>query len=237
MLEPGELLGHLLSGGGGYGDPREREPERVREDVLSRFVGFERAREVYGVVFEREILDDSLDSRRARDGTPAERAMTRFPGFSLDGKVAMVTGASSGIGTAIAQALSDAGASVVLTGRDEERLRALRRACGEWHVVVADLAADDAPAKIVAETIDAFGAHERVVHSAGIFWPKPFADAPLEDFDEQFRVNVRGALRAHAGGAAASAAGRSRSSSSPRSPGRSASRARPPTARRRVRSS
>jgi N-methylhydantoinase B/oxoprolinase/acetone carboxylase alpha subunit len=60
VLERGELLGHLLSGGGGYGAPRAREPERVREDVLSRFVGFERARDVYGVAFEREVLDDSL---------------------------------------------------------------------------------------------------------------------------------------------------------------------------------
>jgi N-methylhydantoinase B/oxoprolinase/acetone carboxylase alpha subunit len=70
-LQPGELLGHLLSGGGGYGDPREREPARVREDVLARFVGFERARDVYGVVFEREVLDDSLavdedETRRLR---------------------------------------------------------------------------------------------------------------------------------------------------------------------------
>src|SRR2546428_1064641 len=61
VLEPGELLGHSLSGGGGYGDPREREPERVREDVLARFVGFERARDVYGVAFKRDVLDDSLE--------------------------------------------------------------------------------------------------------------------------------------------------------------------------------
>jgi N-methylhydantoinase B len=61
VLEPGELLGHLLSGGGGYGDPREREPELVRDDVLARFVTFERAREVYGVAFRREVLDDSLE--------------------------------------------------------------------------------------------------------------------------------------------------------------------------------
>ena len=60
VVEPGELLGHLLSGGGGYGDPHEREPERVRDDVLARFVSFERAREVYGVAFAREELDDSL---------------------------------------------------------------------------------------------------------------------------------------------------------------------------------
>jgi N-methylhydantoinase B len=60
VLEPGELLGHLLSGGGGYGDPRAREPERVREDVLARFVSIERARDVYGVAFTGAALDDSL---------------------------------------------------------------------------------------------------------------------------------------------------------------------------------
>jgi N-methylhydantoinase B len=61
VLQPGELLGHLLSGGGGYGDPREREPERVREDVLMRFVSVERAREAYGVAFTTDALDDSLE--------------------------------------------------------------------------------------------------------------------------------------------------------------------------------
>jgi N-methylhydantoinase B len=71
VLPPGELLGHLLSGGGGYGDPRERESGRVREDVLARFVSFDRAREVYGVAFERDVLDDSLavdeaETRRLR---------------------------------------------------------------------------------------------------------------------------------------------------------------------------
>jgi N-methylhydantoinase B len=61
VLAPGELLGHLLSGGGGYGDPRAREPERVRDDVLSQFVSFERARDVYGVAFASDVLDDSLE--------------------------------------------------------------------------------------------------------------------------------------------------------------------------------
>jgi N-methylhydantoinase B/oxoprolinase/acetone carboxylase alpha subunit len=60
LLQPGELLGHLLSGGGGYGNAREREPERVRADVLAGFVSFGRARSVYGVAFERDVLDDSL---------------------------------------------------------------------------------------------------------------------------------------------------------------------------------
>ena len=117
--------------------------------------------------------------------------MTTFPGFALDGKVVVVTGASSGIGAAIAKAMSEAGARVVLTGRDEERLRAVARELGEHQVVAADLAEDAAPARIVSEAVGAFGALNVVVHSAGIFWPKPFAEAPLTDFDAQFRVNVR----------------------------------------------
>jgi N-methylhydantoinase B/oxoprolinase/acetone carboxylase alpha subunit len=60
VLEPGEVLGHALSGGGGYGSAFERERELAREDVLARFVSFERAQEVYGVAFESEVLDDSL---------------------------------------------------------------------------------------------------------------------------------------------------------------------------------
>jgi NAD(P)-dependent dehydrogenase (short-subunit alcohol dehydrogenase family) len=117
--------------------------------------------------------------------------VSRFPGFSLEEKVAVVTGASSGIGTAIAQALSDAGARLVLSGRSAERLRACANSLGEHHVVAADLTEDGAPALLVSETLAAFGALNVLVHSAGIFWPKPFAEAPLSDFDRQFEVNVR----------------------------------------------
>jgi NAD(P)-dependent dehydrogenase (short-subunit alcohol dehydrogenase family) len=111
--------------------------------------------------------------------------------FSLDGKVAIVTGASSGIGAEIARAMSQAGAKVVLVGRDQKRLERCAADCGENRVVNVDLVADDAPARIVSETLAAFGGIDSVVHTAGIFWPKPLGDAPLEDFDGQWRVNVR----------------------------------------------
>jgi NAD(P)-dependent dehydrogenase (short-subunit alcohol dehydrogenase family) len=117
--------------------------------------------------------------------------MSTFPSFSLEGKVAIVTGASSGIGFSIAEAMSEAGAKVVLVGRDEERLRRCAERCREHRVLAVDLIEDDAPARIVAETLSAFGAVDSIVHSAGIFWPKPLAEAPLEDFDMQWRVNVR----------------------------------------------
>jgi len=68
----GETLGHRLSGGGGYGDPRQREADLVRQDVLSHFVSLDRAREVYGVVFTGTSIDDSLEvdeaaTRRLRE--------------------------------------------------------------------------------------------------------------------------------------------------------------------------
>jgi NAD(P)-dependent dehydrogenase (short-subunit alcohol dehydrogenase family) len=117
--------------------------------------------------------------------------MSRFPSPRLDDKVAVVTGASSGIGYAIAEAMSEAGAKLVLVGRNEERLRRCAGACGEAHVVAVELVADAAPALIVSEALAAFGRIDSIVHSAGIFWPKPLAEAPLEDFDMQWRVNVR----------------------------------------------
>jgi NAD(P)-dependent dehydrogenase (short-subunit alcohol dehydrogenase family) len=117
--------------------------------------------------------------------------MSHDPGFGLDGKVAVVTGASSGIGAACAEAMSRAGARVVLVGRNEERLRRVEERVGEHRVIAVDLAEADAHTRIVRETVEAFGAIDSIVHSAGIFWPNPLAEASLEDFDMQWRVNVR----------------------------------------------
>jgi NAD(P)-dependent dehydrogenase (short-subunit alcohol dehydrogenase family) len=118
--------------------------------------------------------------------------MTTFPDFGLDGKVAIVTGASSGLGAAIAEAMAEAGAQIVLVGRDATRLARTAAACGEGHVVVvADVTADDAPALIVQGALDPFGRIDSIVHSAGIFEPKPFPESPVESLDEQWRVNVR----------------------------------------------
>lgn len=117
--------------------------------------------------------------------------MSRFPTARLDGKVVLVTGASSGIGFACAEAMSEAGAKVVLVGRDRERLVQCAARCGEHHIVAVDLADDSAAGRIVKEALGAFGAITSLLHMAGIFLPSPLADAPLEDFDLQWRVNVR----------------------------------------------
>jgi N-methylhydantoinase B len=60
-LQPGERIVDIASGGGGFGPPVERDPERVRKDVEARFVSRERAREVYGVVLREGALAGSFE--------------------------------------------------------------------------------------------------------------------------------------------------------------------------------
>ena len=117
--------------------------------------------------------------------------MSRFPSARLDDKVVVITGASSGIGLACAEAMSEAGAKVVLVGRDQERLAQCASRCGEHHVVAVELVDEAAAGRIVEEALGAFGAITSLLHMAGIFLPSPLAEAPLEDFDLQWRVNVR----------------------------------------------
>jgi NAD(P)-dependent dehydrogenase (short-subunit alcohol dehydrogenase family) len=114
---------------------------------------------------------------------------------ALEDKCAVVTGASSGIGTAIAHAMARAGARVVLVGRDADRLEVSRSeieaaggtACG----VAVDLTDDAAPATIVDTAVERFGSLDVIVHSAGIFEPRPFEESSLESFDRQMDLNVR----------------------------------------------
>lgn len=88
--------------------------------------------------------------------------------FDLSGKIALVTGASSGIGVAIAQALHAQGATVVLTGRREAELRAVAEALGERATVqVADLADPAAPAALVEAVEGAHGRLDILVNNAG----------------------------------------------------------------------
>jgi NAD(P)-dependent dehydrogenase (short-subunit alcohol dehydrogenase family) len=117
--------------------------------------------------------------------------MSRFPSARLEAKVVVITGASSGIGFACAAAMSEAGAKVVLVGRDEKRLADCAACCGEHHVVAVDLVEETAAEQIVEEALGAFGGITSLLHMAGIFIPSPLAEAPLDDFDLQWSVNVR----------------------------------------------
>jgi len=113
---------------------------------------------------------------------------------SLRGLVAVVTGASSGIGKAIARALASEGARLVLVSRDERRLR---DAAADWPgdappaLLTADLLQEADVAAVARSVIERFSAVDVLVHSAGTIALGPFATLPLSSLDEQYRLNVR----------------------------------------------
>ena len=113
---------------------------------------------------------------------------------SLEGRVALVTGASSGIGAGSAAELAARGAHVLLTGRDERRLReqADRLAAPDrCETMAADLTTGGAPEAVVARCVERFGRVDVLVHSAGIYENLPFERATMESFDRQHAINVR----------------------------------------------
>ena len=116
----------------------------------------------------------------------------------LDGTVALVTGASSGIGEATARALAAQGATVVVLARRKERLDQLATEIaaqgGKALVIEADIT-DKAQAQAAVErTVSQFGRLDTVVNNAGIMLLGPAVGAPLEDWEQMVALNVQGLL-------------------------------------------
>ncbi|ADB52801.1 SDR family NAD(P)-dependent oxidoreductase [Conexibacter woesei] len=116
---------------------------------------------------------------------------------SLDGKVALVTGASSGIGAEIARTFAEAGADVALVARDPARLDATNAAVTaagrRAEVVSADLTDDAAPPAVVSAVVERFGQLDVLVNAAGVFEMAPLQES-LSGFDRQWQLNVRAPL-------------------------------------------
>jgi 2-dehydro-3-deoxy-D-gluconate 5-dehydrogenase len=113
--------------------------------------------------------------------------------FRLNGKVAVVTGASRGLGQAMALALAEAGADVmavdVIDGAGtRDRVRELGRACAALKI---DLCAAGAPEKIVGETIAALGRLDILVNNAGIIRRAPFLEFSEKDWDDVLDLNIK----------------------------------------------
>ena len=104
--------------------------------------------------------------------------------FSLQGKIAIVTGASRGLGRASAIALASAGAKVVLIGRDEVALKEVRAEIGEAHSysVVADVTDPAKVMKVVASTIEHWEHIDILVNNAGIIRRSPAVDYTAHDW-------------------------------------------------------
>jgi gluconate 5-dehydrogenase len=114
--------------------------------------------------------------------------------FSLDGRVAVVTGGSSGIGAEMARALGRAGAGVVLVARDKDRLQAagegLRAEGAGAAWVSADLADRAEVARAADEAEAAFGAPDILVNCAGVNVRPPLGSLSIEDWDLTMAVNL-----------------------------------------------
>ena len=114
---------------------------------------------------------------------------------SLDGRTAIVTGASRGIGAAIARALDRDGARVALVARDREALGAVAADMHNDPVILpVDLADPDAPARLVAEARDRVGAIDVLVNNAALAARAPTDELDAELVDRLYAVNVRAPL-------------------------------------------
>src|ERR1700678_1339985 len=119
----------------------------------------------------------------------------------LEGKIALITGGSRGIGAAIATRLAAEGANVAITytkGADAAAsvVKEIDRAGGKAIAIQADAADADAVKAAVEKMFAKFGRLDILVNNAGTAIPKPFEEATLEEIDLMFNLNVRAAMGA-----------------------------------------
>ena len=118
--------------------------------------------------------------------------------FRLDGKVALVTGASAGLGAAIATALAEAGANVACHGNTRTPAVTAGKIAGlgrEALEVVGDLQDRQTPERLVTEVIDRFGQIDILVNNAGMIRRAPAADHSWEDWEAVIEVNLSSVFR------------------------------------------
>jgi NAD(P)-dependent dehydrogenase (short-subunit alcohol dehydrogenase family) len=118
--------------------------------------------------------------------------------FALDGKAALVTGASGGIGRALAVALAEAGAAVGIHGRASAQMEQTRRLIetvgGRAVTLIADLGGVEACRKLIADAHAALGRLDVLINCAGINRRKPIAAVTDDDFEAIVAVNLRTAF-------------------------------------------
>src|SRR5881296_3807918 len=113
---------------------------------------------------------------------------------NLNGKVALITGASKGLGKAMALALAGAGAKLALASRNADQLQAVAKeaqaAGGEAKVFVADVAREDQVARLEREVMAAYGGVQILINNAGINVRKPITDFTLDEWNSVINTNL-----------------------------------------------
>lgn len=113
----------------------------------------------------------------------------------LSGQVAVITGASSGIGRAIARAFLREGAAVALVARREERLRELEheaaRLGGKVVSIIGDATKEETARRAVATAMDVLGRLDILVNNVGIAYYKPLAETSADEYDAMMTTNMR----------------------------------------------
>ena len=116
--------------------------------------------------------------------------------ISLEGHVAVVTGASKGLGREMAEALAGAGAKVALVARNEELLsevvRGIRARGGTAEYIMADVTDETAAAEVDQMVMEAFGVCDILINNAGINNRKPIEEMSLDEWHEILEVNLTG---------------------------------------------
>ena len=116
---------------------------------------------------------------------------------SLKGKVAVVTGASRGIGRGIAEQLAKDGATIVVNytksaGEAEKVVSGIKGQGGNAMAVQADVSKVEDIRRLFQETKKVYGRLDILVNNAGIFWAKPILETTEEEYDQMFAVNAKG---------------------------------------------
>jgi NADP-dependent 3-hydroxy acid dehydrogenase YdfG len=114
---------------------------------------------------------------------------------SLSGQVAVITGASSGIGAGVAAELSRVGMKLVLTARRRERLELLAKRLGNCAVAAGDITNPALPPSLINMALEQFGRCDVVFNGAGVMHSGPSEDANIDQLCAMIRVNVEAATR------------------------------------------
>lgn len=116
--------------------------------------------------------------------------------FNLEGRTALVTGGSRGLGLQIAHALGEAGARIMLSSRKagdlEEAVADLQAAGIDARWIAADCAREEDIRKLADQTLERMGDVDILVNNAGAAWGAPAEDHPVEAWDKVMNLNVRG---------------------------------------------